>query len=229
MTLQGILKKIANDEALTDEEKDFAGKYDEQVVINNASKSARIKAESARDAAIAERDALKKQIEDGAGESQAQKSDYETRVKALEKSLNDIKGKNEAAEKRAAALERSALIRDLAQKHGVKLAAGTIAEKAFTLLVEEHVGDTKLDDDDAVKAVFDAFAKDNPGIIAVESGGGANIKGAPTQTTRSGENPWNPQKINYTRQGEIMDKDRHLAEKLAAEHGQTLPPVMPAM
>jgi len=210
MTLKDIQTKIANGETLTDEDKKFIAEYDERKLLDAEAKKARQKAEGERDAFKTQLDELKAKSEEDDSKKKTEKDTTDARIKALEK-------KAENAEKESAALKRSSAIRELAAENGVTLAAGTMSEKVFARIVEEHVGNTKLDDEEAVKAVFESFKKDNPGIIAAPSGGGANVTGSPSKTAHTGPNPFSKKTQSLDKAIELQFSDPELAKKLKAE------------
>lgn len=222
MNIKDILAKIARGEALTDEEKSFAGGYDPQEAENAAAAKARRKAEGERDewrkkaeqaTALAEENAAKLKTPD----------EKDTELARLAKRLEKLEGVNKALEAEKAATIRTASIREAMKNAGITAARG-VDPDTLQELISARLKDTDLEDADAVKTVFDTFKKSNPSMIAAGGFGGVGVKGTPG-TPAFAKNPWKKSTFNLTEQIELSVKDpeRAAAMKAEAENENTNP------
>lgn len=129
MDIKAILKKIANGEALTDEEKDFIAKYDPEGGENRIPKSRldkeieKFNAEKARadelDSKLAE---LREKVEtlesSGKSETEKAKAANEKELVKLKQQVVDLTKDRDEARSSLAKSERTAKISALAAKHG---------------------------------------------------------------------------------------------------------------
>lgn len=217
MQIKDILAKAARGEALTDDEKSFAGAFDLQAQLDAAAGASRKKAEAeakkAGDALAklqADFDAYKAANDPGAKQTEIQK---------LTARMEKLEAARKAAEERLAASERTARVRSLAKEAGVTAARG-VAPKALDLLVDNLMSGVDLDDADAVKAAFDGFKADNAALIAANTVGGAGQKGAPSAGAFTGANPFSKKTFNLTDQIELAVKSPELARSLKAAAGE---------
>ncbi len=212
MELKDILAKIAKGDALTDEEKKFAGEFNLQTLLDSAASSARKKAEAETKAA---KDALAKAQADFDAYREANDPDKgKTELARLNARLEKLEAARKAAEDKASALERTARIRTLAKEAGVNPAKG-VDSKTIDLLVDHLMAEVDLDDADAVKAAFDGFKSANAGLIAANTVGGAGAKGTPGGGF-AGPNPFSQKTFNLTKQLELQATQPELAKSLEA-------------
>lgn len=213
MKLADILAKIAKGDALTDDEKAFAGGYDEQKTLDAAAANARKKAEKeAKDAKDA-LDALKSEFDDykAANDPAKKQSDLDkalARIAKLEKENADAKAQ-------VAARDRTARIRSLAKEAGINPAKG-VSPESLDLLVDSLMAKIDLDDADAVKTAFDGFKTSNAGLIAAGTVGGAGQKGLPGDKSYSGKNPFAKESFNLTEQIRLRIENPEQASALEA-------------
>ena len=180
MNITDIIKKLLAGETPTDEEKSFAEKFDLQGQIDKASAAARRKAEGERDAnakTIEELNAKLKELEDAGGKG-------ETEISKLRKEVEKLSKAKAESDAKVAAQERKAAIAACAKANGVTMAEG-VSANAFEQLLNIAVGDTKVDDEDAMKAVMETFKKENPAMIADGGHSGVGSKGKPNSQTGS--------------------------------------------
>ncbi|MGN0851848.1 MAG: hypothetical protein ACI4Q3_00560 [Kiritimatiellia bacterium] len=215
MKLTDILAKIAKGEALTDDEKKFAGEYNEQTSLDAAAAKARKKAE----AEAAEWKTKAEKAAADLAEALEKNSDHskDTEIAKLTKRLETIEKKNAALEAEKAATARNLSIRDAMKAAGITAAKGVDADTLHEL-ISMKLRDTDLEDADAVKTVFDAFKKANPSMIAAGGIGGAGVKGTPGGMTAT-RNPWKKETFNLTEQIELTVSNPELAAAMKAEAG----------
>lgn len=222
MNIKEILAKVAKKEELTQEELDFLAAYDPQKDIDTASAAARRDGEKKAKDAVAKQTELQKQIDDLKTQLEAKEQEGKTGSEQLEKLAKKIKTleeKNAASEAKLAASERLESIREAAKAAGVVPAEG-ISAKSMESLLDAAFGDTKMDDEDAVKAVLDQFKKDNPAMIRAEVKGGSKIKGGQQDNMFAGKpNPWKDESRNLTLQIQIEKSNPELAKTMKAEAG----------
>lgn len=214
MNIKDILAKIAKGEALTDEEKSFAGGYDPQEAENAAAAKARRKAEGERDEWRKKAEAASQLAEETAAKLKTP-DEKDTELARLAKRLEKLEGVNKALEAEKAASIRTASIREAMKTAGITAAKGVDPE-TLQELITSRLRDTDLEDEDAVKTVFDTFKKSNPSMIAAGGIGGVGVKGKPG-SSYSGPNPFAKETFNLTEQLELRNSDPELAGRLAAE------------
>lgn len=213
MTLKDILAKIVRDEALSNEEKEFCKSFDLQAQLDSAASSARKKAERERDDARAQMQKALDDLEDLRSQTDPNKA--KTEMDRLMSRIEKLETAKKAAEDRAAAVERTNKVRQLAKDAGIVAAKG-ISTKSLDALVDALMGNVDLEDADAVKAAFDTFKTDNAGMIAAGTVGGVNHKGVNDVSTFSGENPFSKKTFNLTKQMELKMTNPELAKSLQA-------------
>ena len=218
MSITDIIKKLLAGETLTDDEKSFAEKFDLQGQIDKASAAARRKAEGERDAnakTIEELNAKLKELEDAGGKG-------ETEISKLRKEVEKLSKAKAESDAKVAAQERRAAIAACAKANGVNMADG-VSASAFEQLLNIAVGDTKVDDEDAMKAVMETFKRENPAMIADGGHSGVGGKGKPNSQTGSFVgNPFKKGAENLTAQMQLMKENPAEAARLAAAEGVTL-------
>lgn len=220
MNIKDILAKLAKGETLTDAEKDFLGKFDLQKEIDAAASAARKKAEQERDKLKGDLAKLQQDFDAFKEENDPAKAQDATAklLKRIEK-LEKDKAESDA---KALSMERTAKIGALAKAAGIVPAKG-VDSKTIDVLVGNLLKDVKdLDDEDAVKALFDDFKANNAGLIAAETRGGAGQKGEPGKGGWTGANPFDPKTFNLTQQCELQNNNPELAASLAQQAGVTL-------
>lgn len=217
MKLADILAKVAKGDALTDEEKTFAGEYDEQKILDTAAASARKKAEKdARDA----KDALEKlQSEFDEFKSQNDPAKKQTELDRALTRIAKLEKENADAKAQVAARDRTARIRALAKEAGINPAKG-ISPETIDLLVDNLMAKIDIEDADAVKTAFDGFKSSNAGLIAADTVGGAGHRGQPAGAALfPGKNPFLKDSFNLTEQLQLKvgDPAKYAELKAAAE------------
>ena len=219
MTIKELLAKAAKGENLSDEERAFAAAYDPQRELDAASASARRKAEAET---LKAREALERsQAELAELREQNNPELRKTETAKLMARIEKLEAAKTAAEAAAAAMKRTATVRDLAKAAGILPARG-IDPKTVDLLVDNLMKDVDVDDADAVKLAFDGFRAANAGLIAAATVGGANPKGTPGATLSVAGNPWKKESLNLTEQMRLVKDNPNEAAKLAAEAGVKL-------
>lgn len=222
MNIKDILAKLLKGEALTDDEKAFAEAFDLQGELDKASAAARRKAEQATKEALKGKEALAAQIaelqeqlkakEDAGKTSEAELAKLSKKIAALEK----VNAENDAKLKASARMDA---IVEMAKANGIMPAEG-ISGKSLERLLDLAVGETDHTDEEAMKAVFDSFKKENPSMIAASVKKGTNVKGDPKDNSFTGvPNPWKSESLNLTKQIEISMKNPELANTMKAEAG----------
>lgn len=210
MKINDIIKKLLAGTALTDEEKAFAEKYDEQTVVNAAAAEARRKAEAKAADAQAKLEALQQETKKTVGQKDADYEALSARVKALEKT-------NAESAAKIAKRDRADKIKAAFEKAGVKAAKG-VSAAAFAKLVEIATENVDVDKEESLKTAVESFKQEYTGVIASEgaSGTGRVNKGESMPTTTDA-NPWLKGSYNLTKQCEIAMKDPAKAQQLKAE------------
>ena len=220
MNIKDILAKIAKGETLTDAEKEFLGKFDLQKELDAAASGARKKAEQERDKLKGDLAKLQQDFDAFKEENDPAKAQDATAklLKRIEK-LEKDKAESDA---KALSMERTAKIGALAKAAGIVPAKG-VDSKTIDVLVGNLLKDVKdLDDEDAVKALFDDFKANNAGLIAAETQGGVGQKGVPGKGGWTGANPFDPKTFNLTKQCELQATNPELAASLAQQAGVQL-------
>lgn len=216
MKITDILAKAAKGEALTDEEKEFAGRYSPQGDIDAAAKAARKKAEAERDDLKTKLEEANSKLEDAEGKAGGNND----AIAKLTKKLEAMEAKSKAAEEALAAKTRTDNLRGIAAKNGIKAAKG-IATESLDILFGNAFKDVDLDDEDAVKAAVESFKSANGGMIDAGTIGGAGAKGRPGGQF-NGPNPFSKKTFNLTKQIELKVSNPEMAaslESAAAEEG----------
>lgn len=220
MTISTILAKILKGEALTDEEKAFVGAYDPQKEIDTASAYARRKAEERMKEAIAKQTAAENALRELQEKAADPAKDNE--LAALQKKVAKLEALNAAAEAKNAAHARRDAIRAAAKANGVIAAEGINAD-VFERLLDLTVGETDINDEDALKGALESFKKDNPAMIAASVRSGSGQLGNPRGgESFSGKNPWKTESLNLTEQMRMVKDHPEQAVALAADAGVKL-------
>lgn len=234
MTIKDILAKLLKGETLTDEEKQFAEKFDIDKAMNDAAAAARRKAEEAKTSAERERDTLKTQLEDlhrkidAAGKSgQTDLEKASGQIKALSDQVAALSTRLEKADKDKAAMARTQKLDALRQAAGIAFVTG-VDDGAMSGLFRgefDGIADAQLADETVVKGVIDKFRGRFAGVIRDDSGHGAG--GHPHVGGGGGgapaKNPWKKETFNLTEQAKVMKENPAAAKRYAAEAGVTLP------
>ena len=213
MELKDILAKIASGDGFTDEEKAFAGGFDLQKLLDSTASGARKKAEEAKrksDEALA---ALQAEFDEFKASNDPNKGRGE--VEKLLKRVERLEADKKAAELKAATMERTAKVRELAKKAGITAAKG-VDPATIDLLVDHLMADVDLEDEGAVKTAFDSFKGSNAGLIAAETVGGVGVRGNPGAGAHSGANPFSKKSFNLTEQLKLKITNPKKAEELEA-------------
>jgi|GEM_PF-2512413 len=222
MKITDLLKKVANGEDLTDEEKAFLSEYNPDSSIA----AARKKAEEKQAEAEKRVKDLETKISDLEGQikqaGDSKKSELELltdTVKGLQKKLDDQSKALEEAETKTKEQARSAKINKLLS--GVKLVDGVdrdMVSDAFARKFSE-ISDEDLDNADVTGSLLETWKGSNAAIVADDSGHGSGAppkgsdRGAPTYTG----NPYAEKTFNLTEQIELEKTNPQRAERLKAE------------
>lgn len=229
MTIADIHKKILAGETLADAERDFLSKFDLDAIANNAAAAARRKAEEETRKRDAEIVTLKEQLDAAKQAAEAKGSEGQSEIQRLTGLLGSLQKKFDAMEKKAkdaeaenARVKRVSDIDAYAKEHGILPAKG-IKGSAFMRFFRDAVGDTDLGNEEAMKAVVDAFKTEYAGMF-VNDGIAVPDSGKPGGGIASfgGVNPFKKETENATAQYEIYKQDPALAKRLAAEAGVSL-------
>lgn len=219
MNIQEIIAKMLDGTALTDEEKSFAKAFDLQKHTDTASAAARRKAEGERDTLktqLAEIQAKLEEAEKGKGKG-------ETELAKLQKQVETLTKAKAESDAKIAAQARKEAIAAAATTAGIKMADG-VSAGAFEMLLNAAVGETDVNDAEAMKTVLETFKKDNPAMIADAGKGGVPKIGNPTNGGFSfAGNPWKKGAENLTAQMVLMRDNPAEAKRLAAAEGVQLP------
>lgn len=187
MDIKAIIEKLKKGEALNDEERKILADYDHDKAINGAQAEARRKAESALEAEKQERAKLAQQIADLEKQVKAKEGEKLSATEQLQRALTDLQQKFEASEKRSAELAaaqaraaRSAMVQDLAKKHGVSFIDGVDARILAGAFESALASVENLEDENLVKPLVESWKSANKAVIKDLSGGGAGTppKGA---------------------------------------------------
>ena len=220
MGIADILAKIQKGElSLTEEEKEFLKNFDLQKTLDDNAASARRKAldeaKTAR-ARVAELESQLQSLQDTADKDGLESA---SKLSKLEKMVEKLTSDYEHEKAEKAALVRSQGIAGIMSANSIRAARG-IADKGLLRLFEDAIGETALDDADAVKAVVEQFKKDYGGMIAVE---GVKVPASGNPATSMFSSANNPFKTgNVTEQSSLLLNSPEQARALAAEAGVTL-------
>lgn len=210
--MKDILAKIAKGETLTEAEKEAVGRFDLQAEIDKAASGARRKAEADARTYKDKLDTLQAEFDAFKANNDPAKKQTETErfMRRIEKLEADIKAKDA----HAAALERTARVRQLAKDAGIVPARG-VDSKTIDLLVDNVARNLDLDDANAVKTAFDGFKASNAALIAADTRGGAGQRGTSGAGAFGGPNPFSKKSFNLTEQLRLRATDPNLAGQLA--------------
>lgn len=206
MKIGDIIKKILAGETLTDDEKTFLGKYDEQALLNSAAAAARRESEAK---ARKLEDDLKKLQDESKKTVDKKDADYNAlaeRVKALETA-------NAEGAAKLAKIDRAAKIKAAFDKAGIKAAKG-VSEGAFQKLVDIATENVDVDKEESIKTAIESFKAEYSGVIAAEGAKGTGRTSQNPSDVTTEENPWAKGHENITKQCEIALKDPAKAEAL---------------
>lgn len=227
MEIGTILSKLLKGEALTDEEKDFATKFDFAKQLDTAAANSRRKAEADAAKHLAEITRLKGELDEAKKSAETKGAEDATEIGKLMKAVEKLQASYAAMEKKANDAEaenkrvkRLADIDEFAKANGVRPAKG-VSDKLFAKFLHESVGDVDVSDADAMKSAMEAFKKDNAALILNE-GVAAPSTGRAADGGFSGKNPFAKDTQNATVQFELFKTNPDLAKQLAAEAGVSL-------
>lgn len=206
MKIGDIIKKVLAGETLTEEEKGFLGKYDEQSVVNAAAAKARREAEAKAAEAQAKLEALEKETQKTVTKKDADYAALADRVKALETAKSESDAK-------LAKIDRSAKIKAAFEKAGIKAAKG-VPEATFAKLVEIATENVDVAQEESIKTAIEAFRTEYTGIIASEGSSGTGRTHKSTEGAQAADNPWAKGKENLTEQCKIALADPAKAKAL---------------
>lgn len=230
MKVKDVLAKVAQGEALNDEEKKLLADYDPEKAVNDAVAAYRRKADEKAQQLESDRDELKKQMEaiqaklaekDNSGKSEKQK--LEDHVKTLSDQLAAMNKKLEDADKEKATLARNAEVQKLREKAGIKFVPGVSEEVMSGAFAAAFNGIQDLNDENVVKPVLEAFRAANKAVIADASGHGAGFQShTGTGHFDAANNPFAEKTFNLTKQAELLKSNPAEAKRLASAAGVTI-------
>ena len=209
MTIKELMAKVAKGETLTDEDKDFAGKYDPQKDIDAAAGAARKKAEQERDGFKAKVDELTAQL----AEAQKSGTSADETIKKLQKDVAALMKTNKENEERLAAQVRAESIRKAASEAKVVCAKG-ISQSLFDKALAAAFDGVDMANADVVKATLDKFKGDNPAMIGVDGVGGVGTQGKPGGTGLPAVNPFSKKTFNLTEGLKLMQSNPEAAKQM---------------
>ncbi len=223
MDIAKLLAKVANGETLTDAEKAALKGFSLQGELDKVAAAARRKADEAK------AESEKKIAELTAALEEAKKANNnpanDTELAKLQAQVAKLQKANEKYEAEAAKVARTNAINAAAKAAGISAADGVSAD-VFARLLDIAVGDTKLDDADAMKTALEAFKTGNPALIADSGIPGVAVKGGGAKNPIAlpgGKNPFAKDSQNLTAQMQLLKENPTEAARLAAEAGVTLP------
>lgn len=191
MKIKELAAKVLKGEALTDEEKLFLEKYDDDAInkqINDKIAAEKKKAESKAGGAIDELNARIAALSEELEQAKAGGSETEKLKRELEKTLK------KAGELEAKAAAKDSEIKNLVRKHAlsgirsrVQLVDG-VSPAFVDMALEASLKDLEdLSDEDGVTKAIERFKTENPRLIAAGGAGtGTPPKGASGQPGATG-------------------------------------------
>ncbi len=223
MELKAILAKVAKNETLTDEEREYLQSYDPKKVADDAVAAYRRKADDKLKAVQDEVELLKAKIAEKDDALKGAEDKSSLALKTLTKQVTDMQKKLEAADAERARFARNESISGIRKKAGISFVQGIDEALAAEAFAKTFAGlkDEDLADDAVCAPLVEAFKKANPALIADKSGHGAGTPPAGGQAHR-GPNPFSKATFNLTKQAEIMKNNPDEARRLAAAAGVTI-------
>ncbi len=213
MKIKDILAKVVKGEQLTDEEKAFIGKYDEQTLLDAAAASARKKAEQERDGFKTQVDELTAQL----AEAKKTGTSSQDTIAKLQKDVADLVKANKDSAAKLAAQARTDAIRKAIGEAKMSAAKG-ISPTLFESAIDAAFNGVDMANAEVVKTTLEKFKADNPAMIAVDGIGGTDTKGEPvSKGTYNGPNPFSKKSFNLTEGIKLMSSNPELAKTLQAE------------
>lgn len=213
MKLKDVLTKLLNGETLTDEEKTFCEKYDEQKLLDAAAGAARKKAEQERDGFKTKVDELQAALDEA---NKSGKSSNDVIVK-LQKDVADLMKANKESTEKLAAQARSEAIRKAVGEAKIICAKG-VSSTLFDNAINAAFTGVDMDNAEVVKTTLETFKKDNPALIGAEGVGGTGTQGKPGNgTVYDGPNPFSAKTRNLTKCIELSKSNPELAKSLQEE------------
>ncbi len=228
MNIADIIAKLQKGEALTQEETQFFAAFDYSKAINDASASARRKAEKETADAKTQLASLQATIDELKAGSASTGAEKDSEIAKLTKTVELLRQAQEATRKELeeskaakAKMERESAIAEFAKANGIR-AAANVSEKGVADLFRLAVGDMDVSDADAMRALADKFKKDNAGLIAVD-GVRVPASGKPNTDPPTATNPFAKETWNATEQVKLSIANPQKAEALARQAGVPVP------
>lgn len=226
MTLQqynALMKKLLAGEELSEQEKTDLATFDFDKALNSAQAEARRKAEKDALEAKTAADAAIKKIQDYEARQNASKSESEKlvdQIKALTQRLDSADAETKRLKEESAAQARSAKIRELAEKHGVKFIPG-LDHKLLMQGFEASLSalqTEELENEASVKPLIETFRAVNAAAIVAPDAPGV---GAPPRKGTLGRiaNPWAKDSFNLTEAIRLETENPVLAASLKQAAG----------
>lgn len=179
MKIKDLLKKIASEETLTDEEKAFVAEYDPQKDADSAAAAARKEADGKLTKLQTQLDGLNKlkadmeaklKDKDNAGKTELEKA--QSQIADLSKQITGLTDKFKSVEQKKAALIRKQQVNAIQRKAGIQFVEGLdhgMLEASFSRAFD---GLDELDNEDVVKVKVDTWKAMNKAAILDTSGSG---------------------------------------------------------
>lgn len=226
MTLQqynALMKKLLAGEEISEQEKTDLATFDFDKALNSAQAEARRKAEKEALEAKTAADAAIKKIQDYEAQQNASKSESEKlvdQIKALTQRLDSADAETKRLKEESAAQARSAKIRELAEKHGVKFIPG-LDHKLLMQGFEASLSalqTEELENEASVKPLIETFRAVNAAAIVAPDAPGV---GAPPRKGTLGRiaNPWAKDSFNLTEAIRLETENPALAASLKQAAG----------
>jgi len=226
MTLQqynALMKKLLAGEELPEQDKADLASFDFEKALNSAQAEARRKAEKDAAESKAAADAALKKVQDYEARQNASKSESDKlvdQIKALTQRLDPADAETKRLKDESAKQARSAKIRELAEKHGVKFIPGLDHkllmqgfEASLSALPPED-----LENEATVKPLIETFRAANAAAIEAPSAPGV---GTPPRKGAVGRiaNPWAKDSFNLTEAIRLESENPALAASLKEAAG----------
>ena len=217
MNIKTVLDKLLKGEALSDDERAFAEKFDLEKVQNDKAAAARKDAETKTAEALKRVTELEGKLDEATAAAASKSQSTTEATSALQKQVNALQKKYDEAEGREKALLRRNAIANRSAELGIVPASGVNA-KLFTQMIEQAVGDVDVANADALDGVLNGFKAENPALILAGGKGGSGIQGSnPDAGAFKGANPFSKKTPNLDKAIELDTTNPELAKRLKAE------------
>ena len=217
MNIKTVLDKLLKGEALSDDERTFAEKFDIEKVQNDKAAAARKDAETKTAEALKRVTELEGKLKEAEAMVASKSQSNDATIGALQKQVNALQKKSDDAEGREKALLRKNTISSRSAELGI-VPAGGVNAKLFNQMIEQAVGDVDVANGDALDGVLNGFKAENPALILAGGKGGSGIQGGnPDVGAFKGANPYSKKTPNLDKAIELDITNPELAKRLKAE------------